>query len=91
MGGVELCIRALEDPSHRLQLLATETLANLAKYRKARRIVRRNAGLPKLVELLKMVDGFSWEDIIGVKDDKLPLPIQVARGGAFALWSLSKT
>ena len=54
MGGIELTINVLSDPDQRLQLLATETLANLAKFRKARRLVRKYGGLPRLISLLEI-------------------------------------
>ena len=45
-------IGILGDTSQDLQLLATETLANLAKFKRARRVVRKHGGIPKLVDLL---------------------------------------
>ena len=39
-----------------LQLLCTETIANLAKFRKARRLVRRHGGVPRLIDLLDIGD-----------------------------------
>ena len=45
-------IGILGDPSQDLQLLATETIANLAKFKRARRVVRKHGGIPKLVDLL---------------------------------------
>ena len=35
-----------------LQLIATETLANLTQFRKARNTFRRHGGIPRLVDLL---------------------------------------
>lgn len=52
MGGIELLIKILSDPDKELQLLAAESMANLAKFKKARTIVRKNGGIPKLVDLL---------------------------------------
>lgn len=52
MGGIELMIGILSDSSQDLRLLATETLANLAKFKRARRVVRKHGGIPKLVDLL---------------------------------------
>ena len=52
MGGIELLIKILSDPDSELQLLAAETMANLAKFRKARTIVRKNGGIPRLIDLL---------------------------------------
>ena len=52
MGGIELMIGILAEPNLDLQLLATESLANLAKFKRARRVVRKHGGIPKLVDLL---------------------------------------
>lgn len=52
MGGVELLIKILSDPDRDLQLLAAESMANLARFKMARNIVRKNGGIPKLVDLL---------------------------------------
>jgi len=52
MGGIELLVRLLSDKDKELQLMAAETMANLAKFRSARTIVRRNGGIPRLVDLL---------------------------------------
>ena len=52
MGGIELLIKILSEPDSDLKLLAAETMANLAKFRKARTIVRKNGGIPKLIDLL---------------------------------------
>ena len=45
-------IRILSDNNQQLQLLASETIYNLAKFRRARRSVRKHGGIPKLVDLL---------------------------------------
>ena len=42
----------LSDPMKQLQLIATETLANLTQFRKARNTFRRHGGIPRLVDLL---------------------------------------
>lgn len=52
MGGIDLLIKILSDPDPKLQLLAAETMANLAKFRNARTIVRKNEGIPKLIDIL---------------------------------------
>ena len=48
----QLMIRILSDNNQQLQLLASETIYNLAKFRRARRSVRKHGGIPKLVDLL---------------------------------------
>ena len=51
-----MCIGVLAETNQMLQLLCTETIANLAKFRKARRLVRRHGGLPRLIDLLDIGD-----------------------------------
>ena len=46
------CFNVYSDPDAQLRRMATETLANLAKYKKARRLVRKYGGISKLVDLL---------------------------------------
>ena len=52
MGDIEMLIKILSDPDPELELLAAETMANLAKFRNARTVVRKNGGIPKLIDLL---------------------------------------
>ena len=37
--------------------MATESLANLAKFKRARRVVRKQGGIPKMVDLLDVDTG----------------------------------
>ena len=73
MGGVEPTIVILSEPYKDQQLIATETLANLAQFRRARNIFRRHGGIPKLVDLLdvdpsKVLNHESYENaIVGVR------------------------
>ena len=108
--------------------MATETLANLAKYKKARRMVRKYGDISKLVALLDIdshqkVNLGQWtmdilmfftfgrcapapwsrvifsqqdnnaEEVESIEDGEvnIPLYVLVAKGAAFALWSLSKS
>ena len=68
MGGIELMIGILGDSSPELQLLATESLANLAKFKKARRVVRKHGGIPKLVDLLDVDTRVIYFFIIACRD-----------------------
>ena len=52
MGGIELMVRILADSNKHLKLHAAESLAKLAKYKKGRKIVRKNTGIPRVVDLL---------------------------------------
>ncbi len=46
-----------------LKLLAGETMANLAKFKKARTIVRKNGGIPKLIDLLDLdLSKVAWNE-----------------------------
>lgn len=70
MGGIELMIRILSDSSQELQLLAAEALANLAKFKRARRIVRKHGGIPKLVDLLDVDTSFYFEEREPASDEE---------------------
>ena len=60
-------IRILSDNNQQLQLLASETIYNLAKFRRARRSVRKHGGIPKLVDLLDVdIDRVIKEYIITI-------------------------
>ena len=61
-------IGILGDTSQDLQLLATETLANLAKFKRARRVVRKHGGIPKLVDLLDVDTQRYIEDADDLKE-----------------------
>lgn len=52
MGGIELVTNVLTLEETHLNLLCTETLASLAKLKRARCLIRRHGGLPKLISLL---------------------------------------
>ena len=42
-------VKILRDPNKELKALAAETIANVAKFRRARRTVRQHGGIKKLV------------------------------------------
>ena len=48
-------VKILRDPSKELKSLAAETIANVAKFRRARRTVRQHGGIKKLVNNLDRV------------------------------------
>jgi len=52
LGGVPLLIEILSDQARELQILAAQTIANVARIRKARMIVRKCGGIPKIVSRL---------------------------------------
>lgn len=77
MNGMRPLVGLLEAEDDRLQGLAALTIANCAKYPRNRRMVRFYEGIEKAVALLRA----------GVEEGKE----EVARCGATALWSCSKS
>lgn len=53
MGGLQSIVAILDSPVKELKALAAETVANVAKFRRARRIVRQYGGIRKLVGTTK--------------------------------------
>lgn len=51
MGGLQSIVKILDSPVKDLKALAAETIANVARFRRARRIVRQYAGIKKLVSI----------------------------------------
>ena len=78
-------VKILRDPNKELKCLAAETIANVAKFRRARRTVRQHGGIKKLVGLLDCVP------MGAVKAGDSEMDVEVARCGALALWSCSKS
>ncbi|XP_076823373.1 outer dynein arm-docking complex subunit 2-like [Clavelina lepadiformis] len=81
LGGLQTMVRILQSPNKDLKCLAAETIANVAKFRRARRTVRQHGGIRKLVALLD----------VPVNSADIGKDIEVARSGALALWSCSKS
>ena len=53
MGGLQSIVKILDSPDKDLKALAAETIANVARFRRARRTVRQHGGIKKLVGILK--------------------------------------
>lgn len=85
LGGLQTMVKILRDPDKDLKCLAAETIANVAKFRRARRTVRQHGGIKKLVGLLDCAP------LTGHMTSELERDVQVARCGALALWSCSKS
>ena len=49
LSGLPILVQILRCHNRELKCLAAETIANVAKFRRARRIVRQNGGIKKLV------------------------------------------
>jgi len=74
-------VKILQSHDKGLKCLAAETIANVAKFRRARRTVRTYGGIRKLVALLDC----------GLVSTATEIDSNVARAGALALWSCSKS
>lgn len=58
LGGLQIMVKILRDPNKELRALAAETIANVAKFRRACRAVRQHGGIKNLVStLIKTIDG----------------------------------
>lgn len=64
MGGLKSIVRILDSPVKDLTALAAETIANVAKFRRARKIVRLNGGIEKLVSIKKNAVFFFFKNCI---------------------------
>ncbi|XP_076445145.1 outer dynein arm-docking complex subunit 2-like [Babylonia areolata] len=86
LGGLQTMVKILRDSDKDLKCLAAETIANVAKFRRARRTVRQHGGIKRLVTLLDCVSLNSSHMTADME-----LDVEVARCGALALWSCSKS
>ncbi|XP_062377092.1 outer dynein arm-docking complex subunit 2 [Sardina pilchardus] len=85
LGGLQTMVCILDSPDKELKCLSAETIANVAKFRRARRTVRQHGGIKRLVELLDCVPDSA---ALTVEQER---EVEVARCGALALWSCSKS
>ncbi|XP_022347282.1 armadillo repeat-containing protein 4 isoform X2 [Enhydra lutris kenyoni] len=88
LGGLPIMVNILDSPHKSLKCLAAETIANVAKFRRARRAVRRHGGITKLVALLDCAQNSQEPAQSSLYDAR---DVEVARCGALALWSCSKS
>ncbi|CAF0996120.1 unnamed protein product [Brachionus calyciflorus] len=102
LGGLQTMVRILTEQDKDLRCLAAETIANVAKFKRARKVVRQNNGIKMLVGLLDSVKNTLEHAANEMKGKKthghhsysqveLAKDVEVARCGASALWSLSKS
>ncbi|KAJ8395026.1 hypothetical protein AAFF_G00039770 [Aldrovandia affinis] len=84
-GGLQTMVKILDSSDKELKCLAAETIANVAKFRRGRRTVRQYGGIKRLVELLDCVP-----DSAALTEEQ-ERDVEVARCGALALWSCSKS
>jgi hypothetical protein len=88
LGGLQTMVSILTEQDKDLKCLAAETIANVAKFKRARKVVRQHNGIKRLVALLDSVKTHPHQSYSQVELNK---DIEVARSGALALWSLSKS
>ncbi|XP_059145279.1 outer dynein arm-docking complex subunit 2-like isoform X1 [Physella acuta] len=86
LGGLQTMVKILRDQNKDLKCLAAETIAHVAKFRRARRTVRQHGGIKRLVNLLDCVKLNSAN-----MTPEMEMSVEVARCGALALWSCSKS
>ncbi|NWW47914.1 ARMC4 protein, partial [Pedionomus torquatus] len=86
LGGLEIMVKILDSPDKDLKCLAAETIANVARFKEARKTVRQHGGIKRLVGLLECNSvGSTRLTSYQAKDTEM------ARCGALALWSCSKS
>ncbi|XP_040852871.1 outer dynein arm-docking complex subunit 2-like [Ochotona curzoniae] len=88
LGGLPVMVNILDSPHKILRCLAAETIANIAKFRRARRVVRQHEGITKLVALLDCAQTAAEPPQSSLYETR---EVEVARCGALALWSCSKS
>ncbi|KAM8804069.1 outer dynein arm-docking complex subunit 2 [Rhynchonycteris naso] len=88
LGGLPIMVNILDSPHKILKCLAAETIANVAKFRRARWAVRHHGGITKLVALLDCAQSSAEPAQPSLYDAR---DVEVARCGALALWSCSKS
>ncbi|XP_063109784.1 outer dynein arm-docking complex subunit 2 [Cavia porcellus] len=88
LGGLPIMVNILDSPYKSLKCLAAETIAHVAKFKRAHRVVRQHGGITKLVSLLDCAQN-SVEPVQSSLYETRD--VEVARCGALALWSCSKS
>ncbi|XP_053120127.1 outer dynein arm-docking complex subunit 2 isoform X2 [Hemicordylus capensis] len=83
LGGLQIMVKILDSVDQDLKCLAAETIANVARFKRARRTVRQHGGIKRLVGLLDC-PSMGSANLQGKE-------IEVARCGALALWSCSRS
>ncbi|XP_069314958.1 outer dynein arm-docking complex subunit 2 [Eulemur rufifrons] len=88
LGGLPIMVNILDSPHKSLKCLAAETIANVAKFRRARQVVRKHGGITRLVALLDCAQNSAEPAQSSLYEAR---DVEVARCGALALWSCSKS
>ncbi|CDS40793.1 armadillo repeat containing protein 4 [Echinococcus multilocularis] len=85
-GGIPPMVELLRSPNRDLKCLSAEAISNVAKFARARRTVRQQGGIKKLVALLDVTNHCG-----DVRSPEVERNLEVARCGALALWSCSRS
>lgn len=88
LGGITVLVNNLCEPAKDLQILTAETLANVALVRRARKLVRTNNGIPKIVDLIDVSEKCLYTPWNQLNQEEKEM-VNIAKAGTRALWSLS--
>ncbi|XP_004861895.1 armadillo repeat-containing protein 4 isoform X2 [Heterocephalus glaber] len=88
LGSLPIMVNILSSPYKTLKCLAAETIANVAQFKRARRLVRQHGGITRLVALLDCAQNSVEPAQLSLYETR---DVEVARCGALALWSCSKS
>ncbi|CAF1294496.1 unnamed protein product [Adineta ricciae] len=91
LGGLQTMVKLLDEPEKDVKCLAAETIAHVAKFKRARRVVRQNDGIRRLVALLESATVPVHGSSSYMTSTENAKNIEIARAGALALWSLSRS
>ncbi|NXD25842.1 ARMC4 protein, partial [Spelaeornis formosus] len=91
LGGLEIMVKILDSPDTDLKCLAAETIANVARFKQARKIVRQHGGIKKLVSRLYTIIRKQYDIKVSLGSSYQAKDTEIARCGALALWSCSKS
>ncbi|CAF1195859.1 unnamed protein product [Adineta ricciae] len=91
LGGLQTMIALLDEPEKELKCLAAENIAHVAKFKRARKVVRQNGGIKRLVGLLETASPNAHGSMTHYSQNDIAKNVEVARAGALALWSLSRS
>lgn len=90
LGSIPLLVEILSEPAIDLKTMAAETIANVAKVRLARKLVRKCDGISKLVDLIDVQLEYLTTPKEKLSEEAIE-QLNMAKAGAKALWSLSES
>ncbi|XP_023288115.1 armadillo repeat-containing protein gudu isoform X2 [Orussus abietinus] len=90
LGIVSPLIQLMKHPAKDIQILAAETMANIALMRKARKQIRLRGGIPLIMDIMDVPDYVLQSPLNDLKEDDREL-VAVAAGSAKVLDSVSSS